>query len=314
MKILFCGDTHFSSRTPASRIDDYAATGLRKLRQIGLIARENKCGMVVFTGDFFNIREQPWFYVEAVISELMTEINLAKEMKQELSFWTIVGNSHDIPYDRFDLLKRTPLGVMITAGVINLLDRVALNSVEIVGQSIGELKWGDFKKPNNKESIFIVHAFYQEQFEDMYFMTPETIDSLGYKVVVMGHDHVPYGIIITPGGTTIIRPGSLMRGTSHGYQLVRDVHVWVLDTNDWSTQDITLDVIPSEQVFSTKAVEKDIKDKFSLNKALAFVDSLVKQYQESKNSVYLVLDKMKLGLNIKSYIELKLKEAGIYRL
>ena len=315
LKILVVGDLHLSSRSPASRIDDYALAGLNKLKQVGKIAIENKVQVIMFSGDFFNIREQPWQYYN-LVQDVLGYIKHSYEssIKKSVDIFTIVGNLHDIPYDKFELLDKTPLGGLIKSGIIQLLDRVVYNEIELVGQSIGELSVGTFKKPVKKKSVLVLHAFYMPQFDDPYFILEETLDELGYSYAVLGHDHTPYAPIKTKGGCTVIRPGALLRGSSHHYQLAREVWVYILSLGEKdSVEGIKLNIKPSELIFSNRSINKDVKDKFSMEKAMQFVESIMKKVGKSKISVYSVLDELNLSLEVRSYIESKFKEIGIYR-
>lgn len=308
-RILFSGDPHLSCRAPASRIDDFAQSGIDKLNQIAKISKSHEVSYVVFLGDFFHVREQTWDYYNQV------QAALAKIPATRLS---IVGNSHDVPYDRFDLLSRTPIGGLMGSGrgVLQLLDRHMIPSSpewELVGQSVNELPLREWKKPTIPNSIFVAHLFYTNAFDDPLHITPEEIDSLGYKFMFLGHDHTPYAPVITPGGTTVIRPGSLMRGTSHLYQLYRDVRVCILDTDTCEVENVNLEVTPREQAFSRKAIEKERKDEINMQKAIDFVSQVMKKMGPAKNNVYSVLDNMRLENSVRAYINEKLGAQGIFR-
>ena len=75
----------------------------------------------------------------------------------------------------------------------------------------------------------------------------------------------------------IIRPGSLMRGTSHTCQVNRIPQVAVFDTNDLSWKYESLPVAPGQEVFKEKVLlEKDL----DVN-----VDSILKNINSYDKSV-----------------------------
>jgi DNA repair exonuclease SbcCD nuclease subunit len=277
--------------------------GLNKLRQLRDLVKLHQVTEVIFTGDFFNIRDQSWDYWNQVA-------NILRQI--EANVFSIVGN-HDIPYERLDLLNKTPLAGLFQS-CLTQLQREKFNDWEIVGQSIGELPSHKFQKSTQKKSIFVLHAFYQKQFEDEHFITPEEINSLGYKYLVLGHDHVSYPPMQVPGGDTIlIRPGSLMRGTSHYYQLQKEVNVYILDLTTERLERVKIKTQPASEVFSRQAMDKNIQEKLSMKKASELVGQLMRQMEDQKNSVYKILDGLRLEPDVSSYLEIKLRERGIFR-
>ena len=80
-----------------------------------------------------------------------------------------------------------------------------------------------------------------------------------YDCMVLGHDHVPYPIMRV-GKTDIVRPGSVMRGTSHDYNFTRIPCFYVL------RKPCEYDVTNFEKVDIAAKNFEDIASNFVINK------------------------------------------------
>lgn len=137
---------------------------------------------------------------------------------------------------------------------------------------------------------------------------------------LLKHDHAVYDREDV-GNQYIIRTGSFTRGTSHLYNLERDVYVdrikFVDNNGKLSMQFIRdkMDIKPAQEVFSSVVFDKT-KDDNILQDLSDRVDNLLEKMDEttvSENTVYKVIDSMKLDPKIKSRIELYLGNNGILR-
>jgi len=68
-KIAFVGDAHFSSKTPSSRLDDYASTCIDKLDKLLNLCKKEKITHVVLLGDLFNTPTDTLLYVNRVMQK-----------------------------------------------------------------------------------------------------------------------------------------------------------------------------------------------------------------------------------------------------
>ena len=84
----------------------------------------------------------------------------------------------------------------------------------------------------NGFKICVAHCFYNnEKFGgENHNLLPEDALKLGYQAYILGHDHSPYEDIKN-SAFQIIRPGSLMRGSSHEYNLKRMVEAIEFDSD-----------------------------------------------------------------------------------
>jgi hypothetical protein len=175
--------------------------------------------------------------------------------------YTIVGN-HDMYYRNDNSYNMTALDSLLKTGVQHLSD-LSLDNIRLIG--VDYEKDYPVLEDSNTYNIIVAHAFY----EDFLFggtgnanLTHDAIEKLGkYNAVVLGHDHSAYDILQLNNkyNTKIIRPGSLMRGTSHNSQVYRIPQVAVFDTEtlEWEYKKITN--VPGKEVFKEKVIlEKDM--------------------------------------------------------
>ncbi|HEC66445.1 MAG TPA: hypothetical protein ENI23_14255 [bacterium] len=303
-RILFIGDQHIYHSSPASRKDDYPSVVFEKIAQISRLCVELEIDVCVFSGDMFTAKAIPVTYMIRVIGSFSALRAYAKKTK----FYTLVGN-HDLYNYDLSTLERTPLGLMIYAGVIEqLVGTTDFNGVELIAGSCNE----PLIKATNPENIFFGHYFYGNQWNDKLCLLDDDIIRLGYKVVCLGHDHALYDDIKHPRGFTVLRPGSLMRGSSHRYNLEREVFVQLVEFTDRFTfQKIKLDTKPAEEVFYDKAIQKT--DRVAKETILSFVEALKETAKVETNSAYKILDGLGLEPILFEYIATKFQEHGIYR-
>lgn len=305
-RILVSGDPHGSSRTPQSRIDDYPTSFFAKLVQIRNLSQVHHCDGVVFLGDIFHA------HTDRNLAFLNKLIQFFEDQSWGTTKKFAIAGNHDLPYDKIEYLYNTPLGTLFSSGVLKKLEKwgPVSGGWTINGTSVGEQL---AKAPGPNQALF-GHYFFNSTFNDIYVLDTGMCKDLGYELYCLGHDHTPYSTF-RGDGFTVVRPGALMRNTSHFVNIHREVKVVIVDFKDDGTleiQDLALDVRPSQEVFSNRALDKK-GPSFSISAAVAFVEGLVKNQAVSKNSVYDWLDKLQIPMNAKYYLENKLKEAGIYR-
>lgn len=265
-QLVFVGDPHISANTPSSRKEtneEYRALQIKKLKYI----YEDIAGpsdWVIILGDVFHssalsmMSGTPKFYND-IIDIMKTRRTM-----------TIIGN-HDMYYRNEDSHNVTILENLFKTGVehLNLLNSYTTicnyegRLINLYGVDYGH----DFPKlePNPKDfNIIVAHSFFEDRFygaEGNSNLTESAIEQLGqYNLVVLGHDHAAYPITTANNGKTIVvRPGSLLRGTSHTCQINRIPQVAVLDLDTLECKYEVLPVAPGKEVFKEKVIlEKDI--------------------------------------------------------
>lgn len=318
--IVVVGDLHLNSSTPQSRIDDYGDTCLKKLKQVLRICRKNNYELVVLTGDIFHKNKQPMKFINKVVE-------IFKRFRDSgISVYSITGN-HDLAYDKIEYLNQSPLGNLLVSGIVDHLDELKIKSKE--GYNI-YLKGFDFsdKVESVKEDISstikicVAHRYF-ERF-DREFLNTKNIKELGYDIYLLGHDHVSY----KPkriDNSYLLRPGSLLRGSSHDYQLERDVVLDVIKFNGSKERPKLsfgrekLDISDAEQVF-TKSVFNKKEDQDREERVLSSIsegiDDLLSKMEDmgDENSIYKYLDTMDIEDSVKERIEMYLSNYGIYRM
>lgn len=292
-KILFLGDPHLNYQTPQSRKDVYPQTMLEKIKTIANIANTQDIDDVIFLGDMFHQRYQPYSY-------MMKCFMAFKEFKKPP--YSIIGN-HDLIFERIDTFEESPLNFLFMTGVVKHLDTLEYGDVI--------LKGFDYTTPitvnetPNKYTVCVAHQYYNTPLYKFY-IKPEDALNLNYRAYVLGHDHQVYEDI-SNDKFTIIRPGSLSRGTAHSSNLHRDVYGVIFDT---ITKTFTRIVIPtqkSEDVFKEiKYVEKSLETS---------VDDIINKMEfNSELSIYDMLDEVKdVPDKVKQLIILYLEQNGIFR-
>ena len=264
-KIVFVGDTHLSANTPSSRKEtneEYRALQIKKLKYI-YEDLTDKDDWVIILGDVFHssalsmMSGTPKFYNDII------------DIMKSRRTLTIIGN-HDMYYRNEDSHNVTILDNLFKTGVEHLeyeslyvSDGDSSKTINIYGVDYSH----DFPKLEsnpNDFNIIVAHSFFEDRFygaEGNSNLTESAIEQLGqYNLVALGHDHAAYPITTANNGKTIVvRPGSLLRGTSHTCQINRIPQVAVLDTETLECKYEVLPVAPGKEVFKEKVIlEKDI--------------------------------------------------------
>ena len=114
VRLVWRTDIHMSDQTPCSRKDVWSETVLRKIHEVGEIAREVKADAVIDGGDFFD-QKSP----QKTSHNL---IRLVAETHQDYPcpVYANIGN-HDCVYGDYSYIDQQPLGVLFSTGVFNRL-------------------------------------------------------------------------------------------------------------------------------------------------------------------------------------------------
>lgn len=109
IRLVYRSDVHLAVQAPQSRTDDWAATVLNKLDQVGEIAREVKAQAILDGGDFFHIKMP-----SRTTHELVRQV--ASAHAGYVPTYGNIGN-HDCKYGDYAFLPESPLGVLFDTGV-----------------------------------------------------------------------------------------------------------------------------------------------------------------------------------------------------
>lgn len=315
--------------------EEYRELQYKKLKYIYENIAINKDDIIIITGDVFHssalsmMAGTPKFY-----NDIIDLMNTRKT-------YTIVGN-HDMYYRNDEVENTTILDNLLKSGVEHL-DNLQIPIKVLVGSTsnstivttmILNIYGVDYNKdfpqllnPSGCYNIIVAHSFFEDDFYGAEGNTNLTIDAINnhlgaYDAVVLGHDHTPYDTIYLQNPismtkrTMIIRPGSMMRGTSHTCQVNRIPRVAVFNTEDLSWKYEELPVAPGQEVFKEKVllekeldvnVESILKNINSYDKSVG-IYSFIKSQEERGKEVfgdryYDIVNLIKQYLNTFGFIE-----------
>jgi len=215
IKLLFLTDTHIRANSPASRLDDFPKTILKKLEWVGKKANELEVDAIIHGGDWL---DRP----DAVYSILNDFVKTIVDWGKPI--YTVAGN-HDIYGLNPETFNRTALGLLVNAKIITRLssepivlkDTVSLTGVDShynLDKDDRVDDYVDVKGNDNHTKIHVVHGFLAKAKWDM---VPSTAikDILDTKadIVLTGHEHTGYGVV-KKGLKTFCNPGALARVTA----------------------------------------------------------------------------------------------------
>lgn len=270
MKLIFVGDPHITANVPSSRKEtneEYREVQMKKLKEIyeNIAEKDDK---IILLGDVFHssalsmMSGTPKFYNDII------------DLMNTRETYTIVGN-HDMYFRNEDSQNVTILDNLLKTGVQHLSHLKYINGITGMHINIFGVDYGhDFPRlgnlSDNEYNIIVTHSFFEDSFYGSTGNQNLTIEAINnhlgvYNAVVLGHDHAEYPMLsiknpITFDETTkIVRPGSLLRGTSHTCQINRipKVAIFDCDTLNWEYREITN--AAGKEVFKEKVIlEKDI--------------------------------------------------------
>ena len=256
MSIIFFGDPHFDSQTPASRIDNYAEVSVQKLKAILEVAIEKDAKHVMSTGDFFDKYDVSFSYLNELVAVL-------KEFQDaDIKVWSLIGN-HDLPYNSMSYFKNTPLNTLFKSGLVkHIKEKNEFHGFTLAGLDFTKL---DRAAEINKEyglgpSILIAHYAMDNTVpgESINFK-----DVSNFDIVISGHDHMYYKPKTLESGTRVLRPGSLLRRTKEEYNLTRDVVIYYVSRDydntfgSWAIEEIKLPgARPASEIFRNEVFDE----------------------------------------------------------
>lgn len=306
------GDVHANMNTPASRLDSYPDTIIRKLSDTRKVLRTRGIHHAIQLGDLWHANTQSSYYINQVCEELQ------QWRDDGIELHVITGN-HEMANEKPENVARSPLQILYTTGLAKHLKHLQLERVAICGY--------DYTDPIREApktklyKVCVAHRFYENSLSDQ-SLKERNIQYLNYNLYILGHDHVKYEPLVLPSGQVIQRPGSLARGTSHSYQLTRepsfdiDTVTYDPETGQFhlSIETITLPHAPASEVFTIQALKKPAKTE-DLTQLSAQIDALIDSMDQTQtsSSVYTILDKMEMDERTRKLIETYLTNAGIYR-
>lgn len=221
VKLVWRTDVHLSDQGPIARKDDWSATVLGKLRQVGLVAGKVGADAVLDGGDFFHIKS-PLQNSHALIRRT-AEVHAS----YPCPVYANVGN-HDCVWGDYSYLPQQPLGVLFATGVFRrcydeheaVFERdgvkVRVVGVPYHGTTYDLERFRRIRRGDEDHLVCIAHVLASEKGGSMF----EGEDILRYQDLLefaptcfaFGHWHKDQGVTVV-GDKTIINIGSLTRGS-----------------------------------------------------------------------------------------------------
>jgi len=272
LKILTIIDPHAADHSPGARIDSYRDAFFDKLDQVGELAAKHKVDCVVVTGDIFSEKK------EQKNSHYLTSMISFKFLSYPCPVFGILGN-HDLNSNRFESWKTQPASVLIRSQALQLLDFNHVTFEMKSGKKV-RLRGGSYNHEKNFEYvqesrgdedklIQVTHfavcpdgGTYDRYNEKMY--SYKELATTPPDVFILGHIHNYYGISEIKG-THFLQHGSLMRSTTHCYNLERGINVGLIEIDpdmNITCSEIPLNIKPSAEIFDLekkKRIEEETK-------------------------------------------------------
>jgi len=286
MNLVLRVDAHLADDAPVSRTDDWAATILGKVVQIGQIAAEAHAVGVLDTGDFFHIKSPSRNSHELVV-------RAAEAHKgYPCPVWATIGN-HDCKYGSTEFLKEGPLGVLFETGVFRRLydkheavfhepyvmprwhgepedepQRPPPFKVRVVGVPYHGAQYDmnrltTITKGDEDFLVVVAHLLASPTQSSMYeaedVLRYAELSNLDPDVWCFGHWHKNQGVQVVRG-KTFVNIGSISRGALTQDDLSRQPCVAILsfDPKGVNVKIVPLKVAPAEEVFDVEGRDRKV--------------------------------------------------------
>lgn len=261
IKLIFVADLHLSSTAPIARSKEpcWFEAMKRPLRQLQALA-DDSGAPIVCAGDVFD-RWNP-------SPELL---NFALD---ELPFMYSIPGQHDLPYHRYDDIRRSGYWTLVKAGKIHHLpDTNVVHPNPTI--SLQGFRFGGELRPNIEKSplvldVAVVHQYLWKEGKSYANPNPEhhyrktRMLLEGFDIAVFGDNHIPFSVPLARG-TTILNCGSLMRRTID--QINYRPRIWYITHTDachqlqTETVDIEKDIIEvGDKTKVDPNIEKFVRD------------------------------------------------------
>lgn len=265
MKFLYLTDTHFTGKTPSSRIDDIQQTILNKLLDVKKIIEDVGIDIVLHGGDMFHSPD---------VSNQFTG-KIAKIINSFKAPMYVVPGNHDLYGYNMSTINNTKLGLLEKTGVINIISRdnpiifdnngfkIGIEAQEYFTEIDEDIK-RDFRIENIDVdfSILLSHSMLLDhKFHEGVKHTLIKDVSTYADLVLAGHYHDGFKERKNEEGTWFFNPGSFLRVDASTAMIKSMPRVVVFDIRDnvFLYEYIELpSAKPGSEVFSNKNLENKL--------------------------------------------------------
>ncbi len=233
MRLGYITDLHMRAETPEGRTDNFNWSLLNKLEEAGQIFKDREVDVILCGGDWCDRPD----VVNSVVYDL---IGILKGWNKPI--YGIIG-SHDYYGYEIKSLKRTAIGLIYKAGIVELVGSKGMPNFLNIGENIivcgtPHTFWLDdspenFYKPKYVEESFqiqLTHGTLLEKpakFQHVLIKDVKTESNL----VLGAHYHPGWKKIHTLDNTDFVHPGSIARLDNTGVERIPQVVIIDIDNN-----------------------------------------------------------------------------------
>ena len=298
-RLLFVTDTHGRGKTPRCRKDDFLATLIAKIREVGQLAQAHGVAAVIHGGDFFDAH-QPAPSVAAALLQAW------REAMGDIPTYVVPGN-HDELGQNPELIDRTMLGLGAAVGIFRLLGPEPV-VIEQGGTTV-QLTGGPYHYEIDRRdpaldyvvtevgadrAVHVAHGMLVR--EPIYPGAPYTPleaiwDRTAADLTLAGHNHLGFPLT-ERGGRLFYNPGALVRITADSRDMGRTVRAVLIEAGPHGVE---VEDLPLQSAQPAEAIRSDdaeaTADLEAERKLRAFVEA-IREVRKPGESLLTLLDRV----------------------
>lgn len=292
-EFIVVGDIHLCNTAPSCRIDNYAETCIKKLEFILDYCIDNEIDLIVIEGDVFHKHQIPIQFLSTIIATINAKKEIFKlRTNRELVISSIIGN-HDLPFENHKYIDRSPIYLMFETNTLRHFKHITLRSNDDIIEISGFDYAMPLEKSTKRNECCVAHTFFGFDFLNASLNTTENhtdriseeqAKDLGYKVYFLGHDHTYYGVT-NKFDYKVVRPGSLLRNSSHTQQTNRIPCFYHVkkSNDDFEFKQVEVSVaLSSNAVFTVESLLKPKKQELEESVKAKISDVIFSLSEEEK--------------------------------
>lgn len=317
---ITANDIHISDNPPRARRDDFRASILNKLSQMGAACNKLDADAAIIAGDLYNLKN-PARNSHRLNQEL---IKVFKSFRCPI--YMIEGN-HDLTANNLDSIENQPLGVLFADGTLIKLREEILqkdgHKILLFGVpykddiDIDKIRVPELSGVNSSICVLHLNAAPVQGilFKERIYGYKE-LAQIGADVYVLGHYHIDQGIEKIDG-KHFINIGCMGRGVLAEETLNHEPQIGFIKISiegtkkEISTQSIKLKVKPASEIFDLKKREEEQKESEEIK---LFVEKLATESlvgdQQKEIDLNETVDKMDVAKEVKNLVLHFLHEAS----